>query len=187
MPMTCVEVVRSPATSVNTFDTVLELGPPGGQFCGEIHGARTELRVAQIAAQAVTAEIGDHLHHGVIGVHADHDRAATGQGSFDRRRPVRPRSCCETGDRGGMHLRINPQGNRRTRPTRPNTVTSPDATDDHRHQLRPWTTRPQPPCLGRHRLVLAKRPTQRPHRRDLLLANHSSKRRPIRARRPEIL
>jgi hypothetical protein len=73
------------------------------------------------------------------------------------------------------------------RPTRPKTVTSPDATDDHRHQLRPWTIRPQPPCLGRHRLVPAKRPTQRPHPRNLVLANHSPKRCPTRARRSEVL
>src|SRR6476619_6836015 len=73
------------------------------------------------------------------------------------------------------------------RPTRPKTVTSPDATDDHRHQRRPWTIRPQPPCLGRHRLVPANRPTKRPHRRDLMLANHSPKRRPIWARWPEVL
>ena len=73
------------------------------------------------------------------------------------------------------------------RPTRPKTVTSPDATDDHRHQLRPWTIRPQPACLRRHRLVPAKRPTQRPHRRNLVLANHSPKRCPIRARRSEVL
>jgi hypothetical protein len=73
------------------------------------------------------------------------------------------------------------------RPTRPKTVTSPDATDDDRHQLRPWTIRPQPACLHRRRLVTAKRPTQRPHRRNLVLANHSPKRCPIRARRLEVL
>ena len=39
-------------------------------------------------------------------------------------------------------------------PTRPKTVTSPDATEEHRHQLRPWMIRPQPRCLRRHRLVL---------------------------------
>jgi hypothetical protein len=73
------------------------------------------------------------------------------------------------------------------RPTHPITVTPPDATYDHRHRLRPLTIRPRPPCPRRHRLVPAKPPTQRPHRRNLVLANHSQKRRPRRARRPEVL
>jgi hypothetical protein len=90
------------------------------------------------------------------------------------------------GDPGGMHLGINPQGNRRRPPHAPKTLTPPDATDD-RHRLRPRTIQPQPACLRRHRLVPAKRPTQRPHRRNLVLANHSPKRYPRRARRPEVL
>jgi hypothetical protein len=73
------------------------------------------------------------------------------------------------------------------RPTRPKTVTSPGATEALRHQLRPWTIRPQPQCLRRHRLVAAKRPTQRPHRRNLVLANHSPRWCPRPARRPEVL
>src|SRR6476646_11496449 len=68
------------------------------------------------------------------------------------------------------------------RPTRPKTVPSPDATEDLRHQLRPWTIRPQPPTVHRHRLVAAKRPTKRPHRRNLVLANHSPTRYPRPAR-----
>ena len=71
-----------------------------------------------------------------------------------------------------MHLGSTHRASAGARSTRPKTVTSPDATNDHRHQLRPWTIRPQPPCLRRHRLVPAKRPTQRPHRRNLVPANH---------------
>ena len=102
-------------------------------------------------------------------------------------RSVRHDLAAKPGGLGGMHLGIHPQGERRGPPTRPKTVTSPDATDDHRHQLRSWMIRPQPPCRRRHRLVPAKRPTQRPHRRNLVFANHSPKRCPIRARRPEVL
>src|SRR6476646_1166611 len=64
------------------------------------------------------------------------------------------------------------------RATRPKTVTSPDPTDDHRHQLRPWTIRPRPPCLRRHRLVPAKRhATAAPP--EPVLANHSPKQRKV--------
>ena len=35
-------------------------------------------------------------------------------------------------------------------PTRPKTVTSSDTTDDHRHQLRTWMIRPQPPSECGH-------------------------------------
>jgi ParB family chromosome partitioning protein len=67
------------------------------------------------------------------------------------------------------------------------TAETRDATDDHRHRLLPWTIRPLPLCLRRHCLVSAKRRTQRPRRRNPVLANRSPKWCPRRVRRPEVL
>jgi len=66
------------------------------------------------------------------------------------RRPVRPRSCCEPGDPRRHAPSDQPTGRAPApAPRAPNTVTSPDATGDLRHRLRPWTIRPQPACLRR--------------------------------------
>ena len=129
-------------------------------------------------------------HRVVAAMQREHVRTHSRSGGRRQRIPVGPHA--ESHARPGDEVAAVTVGSTHratagARPTRLKTVTSPDTPDDHRHRLRPSTIRPQPACLGRRPLAPAKRPTQRPHRRNLVLANHSPKRCPIRARRSEVL